>query len=149
MNAQNISRYTFSSAGGFYNENITMDYSVGQIITPLVNSSQILTSGFQQPNFSKAVETPKEVEINCELSIYPNPTNNFANLILTSEFEINDIDVKVFDITGKEIFPPINKFELSNYTKISIDFSNESIGEYIIHTTINQTVTQQSTIIRF
>lgn len=148
LEAQTISRYSISSASGFYSENLSLDFSVGQIITPIVENSQILTSGFQQPENKTIKNEQKNEFINYELNIFPNPTNSYTNIIITSEFEIEQINVNVYDVCGKEIFLDYNQQNLTNYQKIKINFSNVTEGNYLVLVTINQIITKNFIIVK-
>lgn len=148
LEAQTISRYSISSASGFYSENLSLDFSVGQIITPSVDNSQILTSGFQQPENKTIKNEQKNEFINYELNIFPNPTNSYTNIIITSEFEIEQINVNVYDVCGKEIFLDYNQQNLTNYQKIKINFSNVTEGNYLVLVTINQMITKNFIIVK-
>lgn len=148
LEAQTISRYSISSASGFYSENLSLDFSVGQIITPSVDNSQLLTSGFQQPENKTIKNEQKNEFINYELNIFPNPTNSYTNIIITSEFEIEQINVNVYDVCGKEIFLDYNQQNLTNYQKIKINFSNVIDGNYLVLVTINQMITKNFIIVK-
>lgn len=146
---QTISRYTLSSAGGFFNENTSLDYSVGQIVSPTVLNSQLLTSGFQQPEFiTDNNQQNDDEESKYEVNVFPNPTSDYVNIIITSEFDIENIDLNVFDITGKQIYTKIDKQKISNFTKFSIDFSTLETGEYLIQYVINNSIIKKQFVIK-
>jgi Secretion system C-terminal sorting domain len=125
-----------------------MDFSVGQIITPNVDNSQILTSGFQQPENNTTKDTPESEFINYELNVFPNPTNTYTNITITSEFEIEQININVYDVSGKEIFLDYTHQNMTNYQKIKLNFSNVSEGNYLVLITINQIITKNLTVIK-
>ena len=147
--AQTISRYSISNASGFYVDDFYLDFTVGQIITPCVQNTQFLTSGFQQPIVnSKQDYQYNEKLANFDVNLFPNPINSLTNVIITSEFEINQVDIRVYDATGKELYVNCKHQNQINYKKIIIDFSNEKTGNYIISIIINKQIIKNISVIK-
>ena len=64
-------------------------------------------------------------------SVYPNPTSNSINVNYQS-FAKSDIDLKIFDALGQEMFN--SKFEVQRGNQIiKLDVANYANGVYIIH----------------
>ncbi len=142
---QKISEYTFSSASGAYNSNLRFDYVVGQIITN--SNSNAITAGILK-NYKKTEKKSFE-KINCKMSFFPNPTRDFVNIIITSKFEIENIDVQIFDILGEKINIQASDIQrVSNYSKIKLNISNLPTGNYQIIVFVNNLPVETNTIIK-
>lgn len=69
------------------------------------------------------------------LSVYPNPTNSYSNIIIDLPFNVNSLEGTIYDITGREV----KKFDLENSRKkgeyrLNQEFdSNIASGTYIFH----------------
>jgi hypothetical protein len=99
-----------SGSGGIF------AYSVGQIVyTTIVGTNGSVAQGVQQP-YEISVEPGNEDNpITLELTIYPNPTNNFLTLN-TGNSDFSTLSFQLCEINGK----------LINSRKITS--SNETIG---------------------
>jgi hypothetical protein len=67
------------------------------------------------------------------ISIYPNPADNFINIILNSNADTKEI--KIMDLTGRVI--EVRQVQ-KNENKISMDINNYSSGVYLISFTSNE-----------
>lgn len=148
--SQSIGRYSFNSTGGFYSNDVFIDFSIGQtIVIPLENNNNILTSGFQQPEADLKKKTDYKIdEINFSFLIFPNPVKNFAYISVTSDKELTDIFAKVFLIDGREIHVNQKIINYDNFCKIELDFSSLETSNYIIKTYINNTLTKSFKVIK-
>jgi len=63
-----------------------------------------------------------------EIAIYPNPTKNIVNIRLANS--VNNFDVRVYDLVGKEVYRSNDFSESSNV--FEVDLSSISIGVYLI-----------------
>lgn len=148
--AQSIERYSFTSAGGFYSKDISIDFSLGQnIVQPFINNN-ILTSGFQQPEYknSKKQIVNKDQTDNFIINCFPNPVKSSTSITVTSATEIKNFSLKIFSIDGKEISIPQKPYYYKNFLKIELDLSNLLQGEYIIKSLINNNFTNSFTIVK-
>ncbi len=80
------------------------------------------------------VTVPEYPEIDSKLTVFPNPASDKVNISF-EDLEIQDIDIKVFDVLGKQI--PAHFTEQSQ-GRFEIDMSNAKNGFYIINTKVNQ-----------
>jgi len=104
-----------------------VSYSVGQIAyTSQAGSNGSVSQGVQQPYEIFATVGIENVNINLEMSAFPNPTTD--NLILTiNDFEISNLTFQVFDVNGKLLQ---EKNIADNQT--AIDFGKYSSGIYFL-----------------
>jgi len=143
-----LKRYSFTSTSGFYSNDVCVDFSIGQTIVNPLKNNNILTSGFQQEEISKKNIEYKVEEINLNFVLFPNPIKNIAYISVTSDEILNDVFARVFSIDGKEVQITQELFNYDNFCKIKLDFSSLEIGNYIIKTYINNTLTKSFTVIK-
>ncbi len=92
-----------SSNGGFYqDQEFILSWTTGEIISPpLVMTSNICISGFQQPSFSKLLSVYQNL-IQSEITIYPNPVNDVLFIHLNGEK--TELNLHIYDLNGKSLF---------------------------------------------
>ena len=103
-----------------------------------------------RPNFG----TPRNVIIGTNeilsassaIKVYPNPSNGFITLNITDENKIGNVQVEVYDITGKVVYN--NNFSGANTVQEQIDLSSLNNGMYFLRTNINGNNTIQKLTIR-
>jgi hypothetical protein len=109
--------------GGGY----SLDYSLGEIATTTISvTTNKLTQGFQQPDYYYSTGI-KELETGT-ISIYPNPTSDFINVI---ENKCQLKNIIFYDLTGKVVLK-------SNSNKV--DISILSSGIYLAVVTTNEAI---------
>lgn len=69
-----------------------------------------------------------DLEVNAGFSVYPNPATDIVNLQINQD---GKFAVKIYDITGKEVFVKTPEFLTSN-SALSLNVSSLSQGVYII-----------------
>ena len=76
-------------------------YSIGQTVyTTITGNNGTVVQGVQQPYEISVVNGLEELNINLNVSTYPNPTNDF--LILKIEnYDKENLSYQLFDINGK------------------------------------------------
>jgi hypothetical protein len=80
----------------------TASYSVGQVVyTTATGTNGSVAQGVQQPFEISTTLGIKETSINLELSVYPNPTNNYLTLKVEKTegltFQMHDLQGKVIE----------------------------------------------------
>lgn len=77
-------------------------YSIGQVVyTTHTGSNGSVAQGVQQPyEISVVTGLAEAVNINLQLKVYPNPTNDFLNLV-AEEFNNQSLSYILFDINGQ------------------------------------------------
>ena len=78
-----------------------------------------------------------EVELDKNLLIYPNPSSDIVNISLGEMF-VNDIEVRVYDLMGREIITELINDGSNNY---SLDFSQSTTGIYFVKIRVNSAIT--------
>ncbi len=142
---RNICRVMVPSATGTtlptsWTNGQTQTYTFKQKLpTNIYKKTEVNVVGFIQDNSNKNVKqavrgTKTMVGVNDYqndkmVQIYPNPTNDIFTINFT-EKNINNINIEVYNITGKCI-KKISANEISN--TMNIDISNEDAGIYIVH----------------
>lgn len=82
----------------------TAAYSVGQIVyTTITGTDGSVAQGVQQPYEISIVNgIEQDAGINLELKVYPNPTNDFLNLIV-EDYNNETLSYQLYDINGQII----------------------------------------------
>ena len=82
----------------------TAAYSVGQIVyTTNTGADGSVAQGVQQPYEISIVDGIEQADgINLELKVYPNPTNDFLNLIV-EDYNNEMLSYQLYDINGQII----------------------------------------------
>ena len=101
INNSNAQTSINAAGGDFENENATLSYSIGQIF---YQTDEIM-EGVQLPyNISEIVGIDDLPGIFLNISVYPNPTQDFLELkIETENFDFNDVIYQITDVNGRTI----------------------------------------------
>jgi len=138
ISAQVLTPSVISSGGNeVKNGNISLSFTIGELITPSFTNGNILTQGFEQPIINSEKIENSDINNNLKIKIYPNPTIDFVNLIITSNEKLNKIDIKIYDLLGKSYNSQILIENYENFAKVKINFADFSKGQYIVNVTIN------------
>lgn len=107
--------------------------SIGQtsVIGTFSDSEYILRQGFIQPNVLAKIIT-KDIPVNLEATIYPNPFVDSVTLAFTEKIEGN-VEVAVFDMLGRLVFS--NNYQAEQNLKVQ--FYNLSVADYILKVSAN------------
>ena len=150
LNAQSIERDVIASAGGYFeNDEISISWTLGEVITETVSTSDnriILTQGFQQPdNVAKLKAPTDEVKLpdmtSISMSLFPNPTTDNVYLTIKSE-EIERVTLDLVDMNGRILYSEqldLTNNRISNYT---LDISRLPAATYMVLLTDNNTRAQ-------
>ncbi len=65
------------------------------------------------------------------LSIYPNPCNDYCNIYLTTSENIDNSELRIMDITGRVVYTENIDIQ-NNQLKKNIDISNLNAGVYLL-----------------
>lgn len=102
-------------------------YSVGQTVyTTVQGTNGSLAQGVQQPYKISIVSGMEELGINLYVSVYPNPTIGFLQLIIENK-SLKDFSYQLYDMNGKLLE---NKKTTNNETSVVI--SNFLPGIYFL-----------------
>ena len=110
---------TASGTGG------TVTYTIGE--TNYINttgSGGTITQGLQQPY--EIVTSLEEVTLSAEVSLYPNPTNEYVVLSVAAG-DVNDLSYQLYDMQGKLL-----EGKNLNDTQTNISMANYASATYFI-----------------
>jgi hypothetical protein len=115
-----------SSGDSYSNNNINMDFSIGEVVIETHQNTEILTQGFHQEILK--INTGLS-ELNLVTKVYPNPTSDFVIVELEND---NNGEILIYDINGKLMISD----KLDNERIKQFDFSKFSQGNYLLHINI-------------
>ncbi len=119
-----ISEVIGVSGTDFSNSEGSISFTIGEpIIASYSQDDIILTQGFQQSTFT-ITRIDREEELEMSISVYPNPTSRFVNIVYNDE----PYSCLLFDMSGKII-----RREDAINGSLSIDLSSYTDGSYILN----------------
>ncbi len=112
---------TYTSSGGN-----SLEFTVGELVVSTLNvSGNILTQGFHQTYTGTSFIN--EQELMFTVNVYPNPTVDNVNIVMSSSFPI-EFTAAVYDSYGKYLFSS----PVSDSCKESLSFIDLAAGTYFI-----------------
>ena len=138
VSAQTITPSVIAAGGGSKSSNGNhLSFTIGQIAIPSFRNDKILTQGFQQAN-PKLVNTEKST--NSENTgiipkVFPNPTHDKVSVTIFQSIENENYKLQIFDISGQLIDAPKESYTVGTNSKIDIDLSYLTAGNYFIRLT--------------
>jgi hypothetical protein len=115
-----------SSGDSYSNNNVNMDFSIGEIVIETHQNNEILTQGFHQEILK--IHTGVS-ELDLVTKVYPNPTSDFVIVELEND---NTAEILIYDINGKLMMTD----KLDNERIKQFDFSKFSQGNYLLYINI-------------
>ena len=71
-----------------------------------------------------------------EISLYPNPTNGFFNLLIdATDMENGDVTIEIFNLVGQTIYSHTE--QMQGQRLHAIDLSNNPAGQYLVKVKMN------------
>jgi hypothetical protein len=131
LNAQQAKPQVIATCGNTNQINNTIiSYTVGEtVVNTFSNNNTILTQGYQQPHYNITQIKPTTSN-NLNINIYPNPAEDLLNINFNNSQPLN-IDIKIYDITGKLI---ISHIQLINEKHLlSLPMKNVAAGKYLLN----------------
>jgi hypothetical protein len=95
-------------------------------------------------NFQDYTST-NEIENNFDVSVYPNPTSEEANISFTAENE--DVTIVITDLAGKEVYTTTSKSSVG-VRDITVNTANFNSGVYVIKLTSNNAIAIKNLIVK-
>ena len=139
---QTLDMKLISSLGdSFNNSSYQLDWSIGECVTTSFASSDFLiTQGFHQNSYQ--IMSVKDLRVDIEIKVYPNPTTNFVNLKVENS-KIENMQYILTSVYGKVL-------QLKKITKNQeqINFSNVTTGIYFISISKNNQLIKTLKIIK-
>ena len=124
--SQQADRYLLSTAGGILENQISLEFSIGETVAgDLVSGEQIenLYQGFIQNN-EDIISATFDLIVLEGIAIFPNPTSDFISITSTNMDEAN---VSIFDLEGRSIITGIMKTG-----ELLIDVQRVTTGMYTL-----------------
>ena len=115
-----------SSGDSYSNNNVNMDFSIGEVVIETHQNNEILTQGFHQEILK--IHTGV-LELDLVTKVYPNPTSDFVIVELEND---NTGEILIYDINGKLMISD----KLDDERIKQFDFSKFSQGNYLLHINI-------------
>jgi hypothetical protein len=141
MSAQQLTPFVVSPSGGFYsNDSGMLSFTVGEMaaVTTLATSTAILTQGFQQ-YWDLGTPTIEHPHIAFSSEIHPNPSDGNFTLV-TETTETANVDVRIMDLLGREIFRTSYHYESTIHTQ-HFNLTDLPQGCYLVHLTVKDDYT--------
>lgn len=136
--AQTIKPTVVSSGGGYFkNADFSISYTIGEVITPTVESgSTIITQGFQQPEgtFVSITERPSQENL---YSVFPNPFSDELKIGFLSQ--AREVEVYVYDLLGQVVGSPV-LFRVGDSAIKRLNTAHLKSGVYIIQIVDHQSL---------
>jgi hypothetical protein len=127
--AQSLERSVIGAAGAYSTAgNVKLSSTIGEPVIATAESGTItLTQGFQQPDgFTTGIKDP---EVNIDYLLYPNPTVDVIQLVLTApEWECA---IQLTDALGK-VIEQRNEVVINGKQTERFDLHNLAAGQYYI-----------------
>jgi hypothetical protein len=128
--AQTIQRYGFASAASSSPAMFQFQSSIGElVVSSEFSSSNTITQGFVQNDF--LLITTAGAGNTIFFKTYPNPTTGNVSVVFTSVLTSN-VEIRVFDVSGKLLKIETVQSNLSELTKVDLDFSSLEFGLYFL-----------------
>jgi len=90
------------------------------------------------------------VETNLEyinISFLPNPVSDFVQISLVTQKKVNNLEIKLIDISGRVLLKKNNKNIYGNH-KIKLDVKNIKTGVYFLQTNIDEKINTSTIVIQ-
>ncbi len=130
INAQSSNPEVVSSAGETYQGNsMQIDWTLGELaITSIQNSSQQITQGFHQTNYTitSVNELPQKIG---KITVFPNPTSDKIEIQLNFA-QAKDVKIQLVDLNGRLIWSTEQNGSQIEQIK---DLTNLSNGSYFLN----------------
>lgn len=136
VSALAFSQSTLATGGGNFNgDGGSFSYSVGQTFYNVLGKNITVTEGVQQPyeiseykpdDDGKKNEEDDNETIAVELSVYPNPTDDFLTLTVAFDKYL-DVEFQLFDVNGKCL-----DSSMIVSTKTLLDMHSLASGTYFV-----------------
>ena len=119
----------------------TSSYSIGQVVyTTNTGTNGSVTQGVQQPFEISTMVGINKTSINLELSVYPNPTNNYLTLKVE---KTEGLTFQLYDLQGKII-----ESKAVSTTSTNINLKGQPTAIYFLNVVKNNQILKTFKIIK-
>ena len=136
--SQTIEKFSIDSGGAStIVDNIQILYTIGEVVVQEISTPTIsISEGFINPDYNAALSIDDHQLSNSNISIYPNPTNQFINI----STDIPLTKVELFDVLGRSVY------ESTTFSE-PIDVSSFNAGVYLLKLSKNANYTSKRVVI--
>lgn len=100
MSAQDLSPEVVATAGETFSTNsLTLDWTLGEIMTESYSGTIVLTQGFHQPD-NNTTSLEDLASVVGTITVYPNPTTDF--IVIETE-QAGNLELVLFDMSGRSV----------------------------------------------
>ncbi|MBK9329798.1 MAG: T9SS type A sorting domain-containing protein [Sphingobacteriales bacterium] len=131
IHAQNIKSSAVTTSGATMNQsNAKLSFTVGEIVVKTItDGNNSIGQGFINSSTSNVITAIKEPDLSkLQMKVYPNPSSDLIYVDI-SDSKVSDIQLSVYDITGKQIS---NAIYIAGNNHIGVNTQSWQKGEYII-----------------
>ena len=123
---QEFRKYSLSAGGGSgENANLYLAYALGEIGTKENSAGNLyLSEGFIGPDLYEIMGV-EDYETLQGVSLFPNPFKDYLNISLA---QAGNYEIRVYDLTGKEVF----RTDVEQNDGVRLNLSHLNSGTYII-----------------
>ncbi|MBN2662185.1 MAG: hypothetical protein JXR68_00930 [Bacteroidales bacterium] len=128
IDAQTISAYSISGAAGYFNQNVSLDYNIGQIV--MMDNNYFFSAFIEHSVLSDSISSKKIDDAQILINCFPNPTSNIVNISITSKYQLENINLSIYNSTGikQKIFFTVNNRD--KYSILQADVTDLKTGIY-------------------
>ena len=132
-----------TTGGDVVNTSGSIHYTIGQVFHKnYISSDGSIAEGVQHPYEFFSSVGQDEMNINIDVAIYPNPTNDYLTLNISS-FKLDDLYLELYNLNGQIL---IDKKILDINTQLSI--GQLSPSTYFLRITQENNLIKEFTIIK-
>lgn len=103
MHSQQIMPYVIATAGDFYsNQNFSVSWTLGEIVTETIGTDVIFTQGFQQPSYSIGNDIPQIPASKYQIKVFPIPAYDELTVQVKGN-DNTDLNIELFDALGRKL----------------------------------------------
>jgi len=131
--SQSISPYVIANAGDFFTDGTyTLSWTLGEIaIETYTAGSNIITQGFQQPDYDYVTIIEENDTENLNISVYPNPANENLFIEYSTENE-TDVLIELTDLLGRRVLPAIQLTSSKAKNRYALDLNGLTNNMYLL-----------------
>lgn len=131
--SQSISPFVIANAGDYFSDGTyTLSWTLGEVaIETYTAGNNILTQGFQQPDYDYITIITEDETENLHVSLYPNPVNQNLFIEYSTDNE-TDIIIELTDLLGKSVLPPVQLCSSETKNRYVLNLEGKKSNIYLL-----------------